>query len=449
MSRRVLIKGGYIIPTAPDNNDIPDGDILIDGDVIVEVGHAINAEADEVVDATGRIVIPGLIDTHRHVWETVLRNMLPDGNLMDYFQQVLWLGQHFQPDDVFNSNLLGVTSALNGGITTLLDWSHISNTPEHSDAAISALHVSGMRAVYAHSVGLDPLQDWLGVDCVNGHPEDIRRIADQYRPSNDTSLLTVAAAIRGPEFCDYETSWNDVRLARELGLRMTIHAGCGALGARNTVENLNAQNLLGPDITYVHANTCSSEALRLIAQSGGTISSSPAVESVMGHGTPAFARFESVGLRPSLSVDAEVGVSGDLFAQMRSAYEQSRMMSHALVAEGDPATMHTTRDVLSWATIEGARALGLEHVTGSIEVGKQADLVILNLDTLGAGPVNSPIGAVVLNASAADVTDVFVAGRALKRHGALVGVDLDAILENGRASAAKVHKASTAAAVSA
>ncbi|PND51836.1 MULTISPECIES: amidohydrolase family protein [Rhodococcus] len=448
MSRRVLIRGGYIIPTAPENNDIPEGDILIEDGLIVAVGPSIEAEADEIVDATGRIVIPGLIDTHRHMWETVLRNMLPDGDLMDYFQAVLSLGQFFRPEDVYTSNLLGATAALNGGITTILDWSHISNSPEHSDAAIAALQAAKIRAVYAHSVGLHPVHESLGVECDNRHPEDIRRIVEQYR-TTDENLLTLAAAVRGPEFSTYGAAWDDVRLARELGLRMTIHVGCSALGARNSVETLGEQGLLGSDITYVHANTCSDGALKLIADSGGTISSSPAVEAVMGHGAPAFARFDAVGLRPSLSVDAEVGVSGDLFGQMRSAYEQSRMVSHTILREGGQATLHTTRDVLAWATIEGARALGLDRVTGSIEVGKQADIVLVDLNGPETGPVNSAIGAVVLNAGSAHVTDVFVAGHGVKRNGVLMDVDIDDLVADGENTRHQVDAAASAAGLTA
>ncbi|WP_179377881.1 amidohydrolase family protein [Rhodococcus sp. ACS1] len=444
MSRRVLIRGGYIIPTAPADNDIPDGDILIEDGVIVAVGPSITEEADEVIDATGRVVIPGLIDTHRHLWETVLRNSLPDGDLMDYFQSTLTRGQFFRPDDVYNSNLLGAAGALNAGITTVLDWSHISNTPDHSDAAVAALKAAKIRSVYAHSVGVSPLQDWLGVDSENRHPDDIRRIVEQYRTTDD-NLLTLAAGVRGPEFSSYDAAWDDIRLARELGLRITMHTGCSALGARNTVESLNEQGLLGSDITYIHTNTSSDGALKLIADTGGTISSSPAVESVMGHGAPPFARFDAVGLSPSLSVDAEVGVAGDLFGQMRSAYEQSRAASHTILRDGGQATLHTTRDVLGWATIEGARALGLDHVTGSLEVGKQADIVILDLGGLESGPVNSPIGALILNATAAHVTDVFVAGHGVKRDRTLMDIDTASVVQAAENTVHHLNSSASAA----
>lgn len=213
-----------------------------------------------------------------------------------------------------------------------------------------------------------------------------------------------------------------------------MHVGCSALGARNAIENMNEQGLLGSDTTYIHTNTCSDEALQLIADSGGTISSSPAIEAVMGHGAPVFARLDSVGLSPSLSIDAEVGVAGDMFGAMRAAYEQSRMVAHTILREGGEARLHSAADVLGWATIEGAKALGLERNIGTLEVGKQADIVLLDLNGLQEGPVNNPVGAVVLNGSPTAVSDVLVAGTVVKRAGHLVGLDVDQLLADGRAT---------------
>ncbi len=198
------------------------------------------------------------------------------------------------------------------------------------------------------------------------------------------------------------------------------------------------QKLLGDDITYLHTNSCSDEALELIADSGGTVSASPAIEAVMGHGAPAFARWAAVGLSPALSVDAEVGVAGDLFGVMRSAYEQARQVTHAILRGGGQATLPTTRDVLGWATLGGARALGLADHMGSLSVGKQADLVVLDLNGLHEGPVNSPAGAVVLNASPSNVTHVLVAGRVVKRDGALVDVNVEKIIADGHASRQRI-----------
>ncbi|HVW40640.1 MAG TPA: amidohydrolase family protein [Amycolatopsis sp.] len=438
----ILIRQGHIIPTSRAEDDLPTGDILITDGVITAIGPSLAGaaeKADEIIDATGKIVIPGLIDTHRHVWESATRSALPDGSLMDYFNTILFgHGRHFTPDDVHASNLLGAVGAVDSGVTTLLDWSHVSTTPEHADAAITALQAAGLRAVYAHSVPVHPLQEWLTVESVHRHPEDLRRIQKQYFSSGD-QLVTLAAGVRGPEFSSYEAAEDDIRFARELGLRITMHAGCSALGARNTVEHLHDKGLLGDDITYIHLNTASDGALKLIADSGGTVSSSPAIEAVMGHGFPVFARLQAVGLAPSLSIDAECSVAGDLFGQMRAAYQQSRMCSFQLEMAGqEDVPFHTTRDALAWGTIEGARALGLDSVTGSLEVGKQGDIVILDLNTLDAAPVNDAVGAVVLNGLPQHVTDVLVAGNIVKRDRWLVCADAQKIVNDGIAARDRV-----------
>ena len=444
----ILITGGHVLPTASTAADLPSGDVLVTDGVITAVAAALPGAAetaDDVIDARGKIVIPGLIDTHRHLWETILRSALPDGDLMDYFNAILYgRGQFFTPADVYASNLLGACGALDAGITTLLDWSHVSNTPEHADAAVAALLASGMRAVYAHSVPCHPLTEWMATESTHRHPQDLRRIQSQYFSSQD-QLVTLAAGVRGPEFSSYEAAFDDVRFARELGLRISMHAGCSALGARNTVEHLQEQGLLGPDITFIHLNTSSDQAIKLVADSGGTVSSSPAIEATMGHGMPVFARLAAVGLAPSLSIDAECSVAGDMFGQMRAALQQSRMSSFQLIAAGQAASMATTRDALSWATIEGARALGLDQVTGSIEAGKQGDIAILDLQALDAAPVNDAAGAVVLNAMPHHVTDVLVAGTVVKRDGQLVAHDRAQIIAEGIAARARVQAAASAA----
>ena len=443
----ILITGGHVLPTANAAADLPSGDVLLTDGVITAVAATLPGaaeSADDVIDARGKIVIPGLIDTHRHLWETLMRSALPDGDLMDYFNAILYgRGQFFTAEDVYASNLLGACSALDAGITTLLDWSHVSNTPEHADAAIAALLASGMRAVYAHCGPCHPITEWLTTDSTHRHPQDLRRIQGRYFSSQD-QLVTLAVAVRGPEFSSYEAAFDDVRFARELGLRISMHAGCSALGARNTVEHLQEQRLLGPDITFIHLNTSSDQAIKLVADSGGTVSSSPAIEATMGHGMPVFARLAAVGLAPSLSIDAECSVAGDIFGQMRAALQQSRMSSFQLIAAGQAAPMATTRDALAWATIEGARALGLDKVTGSIEAGKQADIAILDLQAIDAAPVNDAAGAVVLNATPQHVTDVLVAGTVVKRDGELAALDRAQIIAEGVAARARVHAATSA-----
>ena len=428
-SDRVLIKHGQVVLPSDGVEEAKVADILIENGIITRVENLIEEEADEVIDASGCVVSAGLIDTHRHNWQGVLRGALPNGDLPQYVDSILGgYGGAFEPEDVYASNLLGAASALDSGITTMLDWSHISNTPAHSDAAVESLVASGIRGVYAHGWPINDLDGWTGVENTRVHPEDIRRIAHAWA---SRERLTIAMAVRGPEFVSYEATAADVRLARELGIRMSVHIGGGAWGAQRAgVEHMNSDNLLGPDITFIHGNTCSDQALALIADSGGSISASPQIEMQMGHGPSSFARFERAGLVPSLSVDTECCVAGDMFGVMRSAFQGSRMEAHALVAEGTGASVPKVQDVLAWATIQGARACGLDDEIGSLDVGKRADIVIFDFRGPDTFPSASAVGSIVLYGSRQHVKHVLVDGKIVKRDGRLQSVDWPSVLVN-------------------
>lgn len=424
MGSRILIKNAYAITMDDTLGDLADVDILIDGGEILDIREGIEAEADEVIDAAGLVVTPGLIDTHRHMWQGVLRNADPDGDLDDYLEKILGgFSEGYRPQDVYAGNLLGALTALDAGVTSILDWSHISRSPDHSDEAIRALRDSGLRAVYAHGQNPSDVAS-RGHDTKVGHPVDIRRVRDEHFPSND-GRVTMAMAMRGPEFGSYETTRDDMRFARELDIPMTVHVGVTALGPmRKSVEWMHEEGLLGPDITFIHCTTCSDEALNLIAGHGATVSIASAIEMQMGHGVPPFDRLAAVGIRPSLSVDVETSAPGDMFAQMRSSHYISRMLANERRRNGEDVPLPSTREVLGWATVEGARTLGLGDRTGSLTVGKRADLVIFDLDRLNTFPVNDALGSIVLSADAGNVSWVLIDGRVVKRNGQLVDVDL-------------------------
>jgi len=146
---KILLQGGTVLSVDPQVGDLPTGDVLIDGDTIAGVEPSIDADA-EVVDCTGRVVIPGFVDTHRHTWEAAIRNCAPNATLDDYFVEVLdTFAPLYRPEDVHASNVAGSLECLNAGITTLVDWSHINNTPDHPDAAVPGLQTTGIRALSA------------------------------------------------------------------------------------------------------------------------------------------------------------------------------------------------------------------------------------------------------------------------------------------------------------
>ncbi|MFI9436398.1 MULTISPECIES: amidohydrolase family protein [Streptosporangium] len=416
----MLITDGTVIDTDPEPHVLPGADVLIEDGVIAAVGPGLGAALDgvEVVDAAGRIVLPGFVDTHRHLWQSVLRSIAADTTLGDYLSLVLGrLAPAFQAEDVYAANLWGALEALNAGVTTLYDWSHIQLTPAHTDAAIDALRDSGIRAVFAYA--------HPGSDDAARREGEVRRVASL----GLSGLVTPALAAWGPVYGSVGAAEADWRLARELGFPISLHAtGTGA------VERLHRSGLLGPDVMFVHGNGFTDEAMRLIAGSGGTASVAPVVESQMGHGHPETGRFREFGIPTGLGVDTVTDAPGDLFAVMRAAFAAERVQGGSL----------TTGEVLRMATVEGARVLGLEDRIGSLRPGKQADLVLLRADALNLAPVHDPIGAVVTCADTSNVDTVIVAGRIVKRAGRLVHADVRRALDLASRSAARIGAAAGA-----
>ncbi len=427
MAERVLLRGGHVLSMDAEIGDVYGGDVLIEDGRIAAVGPSLEVGDAEVVDCAGSIVIPGFIDSHRHTWETVIRGIAPDVSLGGYFDIVLdQLAPAYRAEDVYAGNYLGSLEAIDAGVTTLLDWSHINNTPEHSDEAIRGLRDAGLRAVYCYGNPNTSLADWWYTSTLES-PEDIRRVRDQYFSSDD-GLITLAMGTRGPGFCTPEVVKHDWELARDVGAPISVHVGMGPYAGRfSMVKQLSEMGLLGDDTTYIHCNYLSDEEFQLIADTGGKVSIAPTVEMTMGHGTPPTARALAHGLRPSLSIDVVTTVPGDMFTQMRFLFAQDRLLSHeAAFAAGNETEpkLLTCREVLEFATIEGARVCGVEDRTGSLTPGKQADVVVIRCDHLNTFPIIDPVSTVVLQADTRNVETVFVAGKALKRDGKLVGPDL-------------------------
>ena len=423
-SERLLIRNGFVVSMDPDVGDVPYGDVRIEDGKIVEIGRGLDGDAEQI-DATGMIVMPGFVDTHRHTWQTPVRGVLPSCTLDHYFAVMLGsVGGHYRPEDVRIGNYAGALEALNGGVTTLLDWSHINNTPDHSDAAIQGLTEAGIRAVYAH--GVPTGGEWWAFSELD-HPEDIRRIRDTYFSSDD-GLITLALAARAPGNSNFEVAKHDWELARDLGIRISVHVGMRLTDVHvHHVKNMHDLGLLGDDTTYIHCTDTTDEELDLIAETGGKASIAPYVEMLMGHGPPPTGRLLDRGVRPSLSVDVGSSVPGEMFTQMRTALVAERIGSFTDTPDLAFAPTLTHKDVLEFATIDGARACALDDKIGSLTPGKQADIVLLNTNAINTTPMLDPHATIVVFADTSNVDSVFVAGRAVKRHGELVDADLKAV----------------------
>jgi 5-methylthioadenosine/S-adenosylhomocysteine deaminase len=422
MSEKLLIRGGTVLSVDPSIGDLPRGDVLIEDDTIVAVQPEISADA-ETIDATGFIVIPGFIDTHRHTWEAAIRGSAPNATLDDYFVEILdTFAPLYRPEDVYAANLAGALECLDAGITTLVDWSHINNTPEHPDAAIRALQEVGIRSQYAYGSANLSLSDYWFESKIAIPNDDVRRVRDTYFSSDD-GLLTMALATRGTGFCLDDVVRSEGTLARELGIPITVHVAMGRLAGRFAmVKHLSDMGLLGPDTTYIHCCYLSDEEWQLVADSGGTVSIAAQIETQMGHGWPPTAKAMGYGLRPSLSIDVVTTAPGDMFTQIRAAFGADRARANAVFWQrNEPAEgLLTARQMLEIATINGAHVAGLESRTGSLTPGKKADVVLLDARRLNVAPVIDPVAAVTLSADVSNVDTVIVNGVVRKRNGALV-----------------------------
>jgi 5-methylthioadenosine/S-adenosylhomocysteine deaminase len=415
---RMLIKNGFVLSIDPQIGEVDGCDVLIDGDRIVAVGKGLDADDAAVVDASGMIVMPGFVDSHRHIWEGVLRNIGTDVPLegrSSYLAHVIHtLAPAFRPEDAYTGNLLSALGAIDAGITSLLDWSHIQASPDHTDAAVQALEDSGLRAVFGYGF------PWWG-KWDERQPSWFVRAATEHFSTQD-QMLTLALAAPGPEFTEFEVARDHWKLAREAGARISTHVGVGSYGLESKFEQFGRGGVLGPDTTYIHCTTLSDNEIEMIVDTGGTVSLATPVEMMMGHGMPPIQRFLDRGLKPSLSVDVETNVPSDMFNQMRSVLALQRAL-----ATGQGKAPITARDVLEYATIEGARANGLDAKVGSLTPGKKADILLLRTDRMNVTPLNDPATAVVTSMDTGNVDTVMIGGRVMKRGGKLLHVDWPAV----------------------
>jgi 5-methylthioadenosine/S-adenosylhomocysteine deaminase len=437
--RPLLIKGGCVLTLDRSIGDFETADVLIEGRTISAVRPGIVAPDAEIIDASRMIVMPGLVDTHRHMWEGVLRNVLPNGSLDDYRDVVQrTFGAKYTPDDVYAGDLLSALGAIESGVTCILDWSHIHNSPDHTDAAVKALFDSGVRAVFAYGNGQNETGRYWEI-ATSKFPGDIARLRKEYFSSDDQLVtLYLAAPSAAPE-----KVLPTFQAAREVGARITIHVGVTPAGATGLLEKLNAAKALAADTTYVHCCTINDTEWKLIRDSGGTVSIAGYVESLMGHGIPPIQKAIDIGIRPSLSVDVETSVPNDFFGQMRTVFALQKREAWQRRHAGDknPPAFLTVRDVLEFATVEGARANGLDHKIGTLTPGKEADLLLLRTDRLNVMPMNNAVGAVVTSMGPQNVDTVLIAGRIMKRNGEMAGLDMARLQRLGEEARDRVYAA--------
>ena len=462
--QRYVIRNGYVMtmePGTPGANssfgEFIEGDVLVQGRTIQAIGTNLNAGNATEIDASGKVVMPGFIDTHHHQAWTAIRSAIPDSILIDdgtgtasaeqnYYAHVLagptgttGFARNYRPQDVYISELFGGLSQLDAGVTTVLDISQIHHSPQHSDAAIQALRDAGRRAMlgYFESAGNVP---------GNQYPQDATRLAGIL--SSDPLLGFIMGGEVYLGEATYTAAWT---IGRQLQVQIAAHI-LSPFGIRPILDGLATgmagNNLItkqpltiGPDNLFIHMTGMSNLGWQAVHDKGAQVSIAFPIEMNMRHGTPPIVKMQQLGLEPSLSTDVETNMTADFFSQMRGAMTLQRsIINQAVLDTGDFVTypngvwppfpaglprLLNARDVLRFATINGAKALRLDGKTGSLKVGKEADIIILDGTHLNVFPMNNVPGAVVTLMDRTNVETVIVAGKIRKWNGQLLDVDLD------------------------
>jgi cytosine/adenosine deaminase-related metal-dependent hydrolase len=438
--RPVLIRGATVI-TMDRQGDLV-GDVLVRGTTIDAIAPRVAVpEGADVVEAVGWIVIPGLVNAHMHTWQTALRGIAANWTLPEYFQKMhAGLATVFEPEDLHIATYVGALNQLDCGTTTLADWCHNNRTPAHNDAAIGGLLESGIRAAFFHGTPKpDPKPGETPFWQVPHPRAELERLLKAHA---GRELLSVHAAVLGPHYSTLEVARHDFAMARELGVIASLHQGGGPARTPDGWQRLEAAGLLGDHVNIVHGHALDDAQLRRFCELGMSFSAAAESEMSQGHGHPLTGRLRALGRAPSLGVDLESVLSGDMLTQARVALGVQRSLDNVTHRQAHgtipPTSTITTREALSWVTLEGARMLRQDDRIGSLAPGKQADLVLIRATDLNLQPVHDPVSTVVFQASLANIDSVMVAGRWKKRAGRLLGVALERPLAELAASGRKI-----------
>jgi 5-methylthioadenosine/S-adenosylhomocysteine deaminase len=418
---RTLFKGGTIVTMDTDVPNLSTGDLLVEGDRIAAIGVDIAAEGAEVVDATGSIVMPGLIDAHHHMWLGVMRRMMPDvDDLFAYIDVVAeTLGAQYRPLDMYVSTRLTAVASLDAGITTIIDACHSSRSPEHTDAALDALDNTGIRALHMVGAAMDKQASAAHL------PADLKRLADNW--NNDGGLVRVGL------FGQLNLDWWKVARGLDMRILTEFIGDLAKLG-----PEFAEKGVLGAHNIFNHCTRVPQETWQLLADSGVNITVNPRSDALFGFDDESFAYQQAIdhGLTPALGIDLDTAFGSDLFGEMHALFGQQRsaMRYRRFRGEANVPAPISVEAVLKAATVNGARAAGLEGAIGTLTPGKQADIIMVRTNGVGVFPVTNAIGTIVQAVERSDVDTVMVAGQIRKRAGKLLGVDLAKLAADASAS---------------
>ena len=393
MVSKILFSGGCVLTLGERTANFQQADVLVDDGRVTEVGPGIRARDAERVDASDTVVMPGFVDTHRHAWRSLFRNLGSNGD------GPLAMETTTRADDLYAATLISLLGAIEAGITTVVDWSNAGLDGGFLDAAIQAHRDAGLRTVLVHAAATRDV---------------LARLGETAGPSTTNAIGVELSSASTAGWADHWT------LARSLGLPIQVHGGPGKTEP-GAIAEVARQGLLAEDVTLVHGSGLEDAALDAVAASGASVSVAPSSEMAAGRGSPPIQQLIDRRIRPGLGIDDERVAPGDMFAQMRAtiSFQHAQVFDRKLAGKAGLPRLMTTRDVIRCATVDGARVAGLGGVTGSLEPGKQADIVVLRTDRPNVFPINDPIGAVVWGMDTSNVDWVIAGGRVLMRGGVL------------------------------
>ncbi|CAG9166367.1 amidohydrolase family protein [Cupriavidus pampae] len=409
--QRTLFKGGTIVTMDAKVPNLAIGDVLVEDDRIAAIGPEIVAADAQIIDATGTIVMPGLIDAHHHAWLGVMRRLMP--NVDDLFAYIdvaaETLGAHYRPDDMYASTRLTAVASLDAGITTIIDACHSSRSPAHTDAALDALEGAGIRALHMVGAAMDTRASKAHL------PGDLERLAARWNGADSRVHVGL--------FGQFNLDW--WRAARELDMQILTEfiGDLAKLG-----PEFATPGVLGAHNIFNHCTRLPEDTWRLLADAGVNVTINPRSDALFGFDDDRFAWQQAVdhGLAPALGIDLDTAFGSDLFGEMHALFGQQRsaMRYRRFRGEANVPAPISVQAVLASATVNGARAAGLAHAIGTLTPGKQADLIMVRTDGVAVFPLTDAVGTIVQAVERADVDTVMVAGQLRKRGGKLIGVDV-------------------------
>jgi 5-methylthioadenosine/S-adenosylhomocysteine deaminase len=422
----LLIRNAYVLTMDAALGDIAGGDVHVRAGAIAAVGRNLGAPGAEVIDGAGMLVLPGFVETHWHVWTTLLRSLSGDRQEHGYFPTSRTVGTFYTADDMYAAGRLAAAEAVHSGITFLHDWCHNVREPEYADAALRALAEVGIRARFSYGSPTGASND-VSIDLA-----DLRRLHERWSERSNDGLLTLGLAWRGAASA---ATVRDYEVAKELGLPISVHAN-NFQSSAGGIAQLATRGFLGPNVQVIHAVWCTPEEIRALSSTGTTVSVSPYSELRIGFGMPIVAQLLDAGVNVGLSVDTPaLSGNADMFSIMKAIQniENGRALDEFKL---------TARRALELATIEGARSMGVDDIVGSVTPGKRADLIMVDTRAVNLAVFTEPAHMLVEAAQPANVDTVIIDGRVVKRGGRLTRVDVAEVVDSANRASTDVRRRS-------